>query len=148
MNCTMYLQDPETNAAHLAECPSCRQMSRGLELEPEVRPRPLPRLPVAPWEGASYRPWGLVVIAGAVVILASFALFIVAGVSPWEGFAVTFVSLAGRLELLSRASAIAELLRGAPRAFHLLVLTAFVVVNILFALLLRRPPKGYDVTIR
>lgn len=148
MNCETYLQDPEANAAHLAECPKCRLMIRGLELEPEVRPQPMPRLPVAPWEGASYRPWGLVGIAGAILLLASFALFLVAGVSPWEGFAATFGGLAGRLELLSRASTIAEALQAAPKAFHLCVLTGFVVVNILFVMLLRRPPKGYDVTIR
>jgi hypothetical protein len=148
-SCERYLQDPESHAAHLAECPSCRSMNRGLELMPDARPRALlPGLPVAPWEGASHRPWAMVVVAGVIVLFAAFALFMAAGVSPLEGFVATFRGLVGRLEVLRRASSIAELLRQAPGTFHLLVLIGFVVVNVLFVLLLRRPPKGYDVTIR
>jgi hypothetical protein len=151
VRCDLYLENPEEHAEHLAECESCRRFEESLHLAPERLSGGAPitsRLPVAPWEGAGHRSW-IVVFAVALAVLAATALlFTLTGVSPVHGFSAVLRSLAPSVNLLNAGGSIAELLRQAPMTFHLFVLTAFLIVNILFVLLLRRPPKGYDVTVR
>ena len=151
LTCEAYLEDPQQCREHLAECESCRKLEDWLKVAPDARPRAASiasRLPVAPWEGADYQSWGVVAL-GAVAILASAAtLFLMVGISPLEGFAASMRALVPRFDLISAGSSIAELLKQAPLKFHLFVATAFVLVNVLFVYLLRRPTKGYDLTIR
>lgn len=149
--CEAFLENPEQHPQHLAECESCRRLESGLSVQPDAERRVanlLSRLPVAPWEGAGHRAWGMVGIVGALVIAAAAALFLMSGHSPVDGFEAALRTLVPSFDVVSVTSSISALLEKAPRAFHLFVATAFVVVNLLFVFLLRRPPKGYDVTIR
>ena len=71
--CQQYLEDPEANAAHLSECDACGLLAVTLaesvpaDLSSEVD---ADKLPLAPWEGASHRPWPLVLsLAIGVVVV-------------------------------------------------------------------------------
>ena len=76
--CQRYAEDPEGNATHLAECAKCREIYATVESQP-VR---LETLPIAPWEGAGYRSWPLV-IGGALALAAvALGLCAAAGISP------------------------------------------------------------------
>jgi hypothetical protein len=150
-NCEQYLENPELSRGHLAECESCRRLEAWLDVGPEGAARHdsiLKRLPVASWEGAAHRSWPLAIITTLLVLIAAAAFFLIAGVSPAQGFAASLRELAPRVDMVSVATSFAELLKRAPASFHLIVFSAFIAVNLLFALLLRRPTKGYDVTAR
>lgn len=149
--CEAFLENPEQNPQHLAECESCRRLESGLSTPSRSDTRVaslLSRLPVASWEGASHRAWGVVGLIAALLIGAAAALFLMAGHSPLDGFTAALRTLVPSFDVGSVTSSISELLENAPVGFHLFVATAFVVVNVVFVLLLRRPTKGYDVTIR
>lgn len=138
MTCEEYLNDPEANAAHLESCEICRAIEEDLGDPIPVAPRKLnlDALPLAPWEGASYRTWPLV----AASLVATFTLLIVlsaaADISPVAAMSSNLPSvqvLLTFLQLTGRAI-------GAP-----LVAVLFVVINTILFLLLRRAPKGVDV---
>lgn len=151
LTCDAYLEDPQQHRAHLAECESCRRLEEGLTVAPDSGrsvASVASRLPVAPWEGAGYQSWSVVLVGAAAVLIAAATLFLMVGISPIQGFAASLRALVPRFELVSAASSFAELLEHAPVKFHVFVATAFVLVNLLFVYLLRRPTKGYDLTIR
>jgi len=68
-DCDLYLEDPETHAAHAQSCAECGVLAEAFGL-PDVPPRPIQvdALPMAAWEGAKHRTWPLV-IAGIVSII-------------------------------------------------------------------------------
>jgi len=129
--CQRYAEDPEANAAHLSECAACRAVYGGVE----TKPLTVGALPLAPWEGAAYRAWPLV-IGGAFAVLAiALALCAAAGISPLS--AIAFDVQAN----VARASAAYQKLR----AFGPLVFAVpFLAVNYILVLLLRRAPRGID----
>ncbi len=149
--CEQYLENPELSRGHLAECESCRRLEAWLNVSPDGGSQHgsiLNRLPVASWEGAAHRSWPLAIITILLVLIASAGFFLIAGVSPAQGFAASLRELVPRVDMVIVATSFAELLKRAPASFHIIVVTAFIAVNLLFALLLRRPAKGYDVTAR
>ncbi|HSP13858.1 MAG TPA: hypothetical protein VLV78_03790 [Thermoanaerobaculia bacterium] len=137
-SCQPYLQDPEANAAHLAGCEKCRALAETLSARVDeasgLRPRASVELPLASWEGASYRSWRLVV-AGAVLVGAlAVVLFVVTGTSP--------LTVAANLP---SAGVIVSTLRHVGAAAPGLVAILFILVNAIFIALLRRAPRGIDV---
>ncbi|HKR65654.1 MAG TPA: hypothetical protein VJZ00_18125 [Thermoanaerobaculia bacterium] len=148
MTCEDYLQDPEANAAHLATCAACRAIVEDLDDAIDVQPRAMniDALPIASWEGASYRTWPLVAAGVAAVLILAVVLFLAAGTPPLKGMASALTSgvtsaeaLANFFRLFGRG------LHGAPAAVHITVAILFVIINTILFLLLRRAPKGLDV---
>lgn len=132
--CQKYLEDPEANAAHLAACDSCRELDASLRAS-GLAPRPsVVDLPLASWEGASYRAWPFAVAALAVVGLLALLLFVMTGTSP-----------AAFIGDVPSAGVYVATLRHFGAAAPAFVVVLFVVVNALFFALLRRTPKGIDV---
>ncbi|MGZ5476917.1 MAG: hypothetical protein ACXW29_12175, partial [Thermoanaerobaculia bacterium] len=84
--CKQYLENPEANASHLAECAACRAFAESLQgsgLGPRASVD-VEALPLAAWEGASHRAWPLVA-AGAIAVAAIAALlFMATGTSPMQ----------------------------------------------------------------
>src|SRR5258708_12315490 len=81
--CQRYLEDPEGNAAHPAECDACRLLASTLDdtsvdLPAEVD---VNALPLAAWEGAGHRPWPLVLSLAAGVFVLALMLCFAAGTS-------------------------------------------------------------------
>ena len=130
--CQRYAEDPEGNATHLAECAKCREIYATVESQP-VR---LETLPIAPWEGAGYRSWPLV-IGGALALAAvALGLCAAAGISPLAALqAGARFDWRGLLQM--GAQAVRPL---GPIGFSAL----FIAVNTVLFLLLRRPPRGID----
>jgi len=134
--CQRYAEDPEANPAHLRECAKCRDLygsvdSRSLRVD---------ALPLAPWEGANYRSWPLV-LGGALALLAiAFALCAAAGISLIT--AVRTGMSAGVVR--GYVSAGAEALRAASIVWQIAFGFAFILVNTVLVLLLRRAPRGID----
>ena len=145
--CDDYLADPEAHAGHLETCEACRKAAAAIDAATvESRREVVPsELPLAPWEGARQRSWSTAIGVAAVVAILGVVAFGVIGVSPIEGFlaAVTSgLSGAGSDRILE---ALPNMLAGASRGTHLLILAAFVVVNVILVALLRRRTRGYDV---
>ncbi len=132
-SCQKYLEDPEAHAAHLEECESCRALAETLSSS-VPGPRSSVELPLAPWEGASYRAWPLVVASLVVVGLLTLFLFVMTGASP-RAF----------LSDLPSAGVVVTTLRHFGAAAPAFVAVLFVVVNAVFIALLRRAPRGIDV---
>lgn len=148
MTCQDYLSDPEANAAHLESCDECRLMIAELDAAIGVRHRPLAvdALPLAPWEGASHRPWPLVAAGAVSVLLLATVLFLASGISPLRGIVRAFASSIPSLDLMVNLSQLAGgALHNAPAAWHIAVGLSFIVINTILFLLLRRAPKGIDV---
>lgn len=156
--CQRWIDDPDANRAHLSGCEDCRKRASRLERLDRDLAATMPeasgsiaalvadRLPVAPWEGARHRAWALAGIVLAAAFLIAAAGFFLVGIPPIEGFRETARGLLRAREVgFVVTSSLGELLRNAPRAFHVAVAVAFVVVNALLLLLLRRGPRGYDV---
>jgi hypothetical protein len=146
--CDQYFEDPETHAAHLETCAACRAMFDELDAELPVAPRPvrIDALPLAPWEAATHRTWPLVLTGAIAVLLLAVVLFLAAGVSPLRGIVRALASSMPSLEILMNVSQLAGgALHNAPAGFHVAVAIAFLVVNSLLFLLLRRAPTGLDV---
>lgn len=135
--CQQYLEDPEGHAAHLAECVDCRRVAEGLAQNLDARIR-VDDLPLAPWEGASYRSWPLVLGAVLAVIAVAASFFAVAGTSPLK------VASADVLMSLMRPLT-GGAIQNAPTSWQIWIGISFLVVNALFIVLLRRAPKGIDV---
>ncbi len=132
-SCQKYLEDPEAHAAHLEECESCRALAESLSSS-VLRPRSSVELPLAAWEGASYRAWPLVLASVAAVGLLTVLLFAITGASPRA-----FISG------LPSAGVVVTTLRHFGAAAPAFVAVLFVVVNAIFIALLRRAPRGIDV---
>ena len=130
--CQRYAEDPEGNAAHLAECAKCREMYAPIESQP-VR---VEALPVAAWEGAGYRSWPLVVGGALALAAVALGLCAAAGISPLAALqAGANFDWRGLLQM--GAQAVKPL---GPIGFSAL----FIAVNTVLFLLLRRPPRGID----
>jgi hypothetical protein len=134
--CHRYAEDPEANAAHLRECAKCRGIYGQLDAPIQSQAVRLDALPLAPWEGAGYRSWPLV-IGGALALLAiAFGLCALAG-----------ISLAAAIRAGARLDwrALLEIANGAVRPLGPIGFAVlFVVVNLLLVVLLRRSPRGID----
>lgn len=138
-----YLEDPEANASHVAECRSCRALAESLQSPIPASPGPsVPQLPLAAWEGAAYRSWPLV-LAGAIAVgVIAALLFAATGTSPLEiirGKVPSADVIASMVRLASGA------VQNAPASLQLGIVFAFIAVNAIFIALLRRAPRGLDV---
>lgn len=141
--CQRYLEDPESNAAHLQTCAECRAVSAGLAVKAEAEPAPIDvnALPLAPWEGSSHRPWPLVLGIVAVVVIIALALCDAAGLSPLHVAESSLTSMEAMRGLIDRATAS---LRAASVVWQIAFGVAFLIVNALLIVLLRRSPRGID----
>lgn len=145
--CDDYLADPEANARHLETCEACRKATAGLEAA-TVRPHrdAVPAsLPLAPWEGARARSWSTAIGVAVVVAVLGVIAFVAIGVSPLDGFLAAVTSGLPGEGSEKLVGAIPNFLASASPRAHLLILAAFVVVNVVFVALLRRRTRGYDV---
>jgi hypothetical protein len=145
--CQRYLEDPEGNAGHLADCEACRALFSQLDAEVPLRPIAVEALPLAPWEGARHRSWPLVVGGALAVFAITTGLFVAAGVSPASGAAAAMrVPLPGHLfELAGDVGTAMMYARGGVGG---ILLAGFVIVNLMLIALLRRSPRGVDASIR
>jgi predicted anti-sigma-YlaC factor YlaD len=141
--CQRYLEDPEANAAHLQTCAECRAVSAALAEKSDVKPASIDvnALPLAPWEGSSHRPWPLVLGITAVVVAIALALCDAAGLSPLHVAESSLTSMEAMRGLIDRATAS---LRSASLVWQIAFGAAFVIVNALLIVLLRRSPRGMD----
>jgi hypothetical protein len=134
--CQRYAEDPESNAAHLQECADCSALYGALDMPIDYQPMKVEALPVAPWEGADYRPWPLVFGGSLAVLAIALALCAAAGISLPAA-----ISAGARLDWRVLLGAVTTALRPlGPIGFGVL----FVVVNTFLVLLLRRAPRGID----
>lgn len=139
--CQRYLEEPEANPGHLAECEQCRALFDTLGLSVEERPVAVGTLPLAPWEGASHRPWPLV--AGGALLLFVVAL----GVCFWAGVPPLRIVQSSLSTMQNARGAIfgaATALREASLMWQIAFGLLFVAVNTALVLLLRRAPRGID----
>jgi hypothetical protein len=159
--CAAFMEDSERFASHPDECAACRklvgeldQLDRDLaadRLEPVSTgsPKIVESLPLAAWEGAGFRSWPVAVASAAAILAIAVALFAMLGISPLEG---VFQSIAAQLTrgfgYVEATRHVAALLANAPAGFHVAVGVAFIAVNALFFYLLRRAPRGIDVSSR
>ena len=139
--CQQYLEDPESHAAHLAECAKCRTMADALSQNLDLRVR-VDAMPLAPWEGASHRNWPLVIGVGLAVIAIAAAFFAAAGTTPLK---IAGMNMPSADVLMSLARLTSGAIQNAPTSWQIGIAISFVVVNALFILLLRRAPRGIDV---
>ena len=138
--CQRYLEDPEANSGHLAECEECRALFDTLGISVDERPISVGTLPLAPWEGATHRSWAL--IAGGVALVAiALMLCIVLGVHPLDLVQRPLVSMA---DAYGQIAAYASALREASIVWQIAFGVVFVVINAVLVLLLRRAPRGID----
>ena len=141
--CQRYMEDPEANAAHLQTCAKCNAEANALAEKPDVVAPviDLDALPMAPWEGSSHRAWPLVLGLTAIVVAIALALCDAAGLSPVHVAEGSLASMDAMRTLLNRAaSSLRQASTGAQIAFG----AAFVIVNALLFVLLRRAPRGID----
>jgi len=139
-SCLRYLEDPEANAGHLADCAECRALFGGND-DVVTKPLALDALPLAPWEGASHRAWPLVISGIVVALISAAVLCVVAGMTPLQVIERAFKSVQSmRAFVFTSADALREASRGAQIAFA----AAFIVVNGVLVALLRRSPRGID----
>jgi hypothetical protein len=141
--CQRYLEDPEANAAHLQTCAKCRAEATGLAEKAGIENAPidLDALPLAPWEGSSHRSWGFVLGGAVIVIAIALALCDASGMSPLHVAESSLASMEGMRNLLNRAT---TSLRAASLGTQIAFGAAFLVVNALLIVLLRRAPRGID----
>ena len=135
-----FLQDPEGHASHLDECADCRAIVAGLDAPLSHEPIRIDRLPVAAWEGAAYRSWGFVAACSAVLAVTAIVMCRVAGVSPLHAVSADASISQWRTLLTVMTGA----LRHATLGWQILFGCAFVAVNTILFLLLRRPTRGID----
>lgn len=159
-SCRDFRENPEEFNKHPEGCAACAALleeSSELEMKireglgsPELRTLSLNsrELPVAPWEGASERAWPLAVLGALALVFMAVILFLLSGISPTEGFRAVVVSQLPRFEMFEVAAVVGEGLRAAPPGVHLLILAAFIIVNLVFLRLLRRAPRGVDASSR
>ena len=142
-DCQRYLEDPEANASHLAQCAECRAIASGLGDEAmarsiEVNPD---SLPLAPWEGASHRSWSLVAGGALTVLALAIACGLVSGLSPMHVVDAGMLPIdRARDFILSSATTVRRASLSGQIGFGAL----FVAVNAVLFFLLRRAPRGDD----
>jgi anti-sigma factor RsiW len=158
--CDDFLNDPTAHEDHLRSCESCRQLVLELDrldrafleasvVEPSGPSAGTGALPLAPWEGARHRSWPLIFFVLSALFGTAVLLYVSAGISPASGFrSVVAGNIVPFDTLIAAVRHVGSGLQHAPMSFHLLVGGSFLLVNFLFYLLLRRAPKGVDVTIR
>lgn len=143
-DCQRYLEDPEAHAAHPETCADCAALAL-LDAPPGDAVTPLrvdaASLPVAPWEGASHRAWSLVLGGVAGIVIFALALCAAAGLSPLHVAESSLVPVNTSLDLVVHAG---QSLRAASGAAQIGFAVAFVIVNALLFVLLRRAPRGID----
>jgi hypothetical protein len=139
-SCLRYLEDPEANAGHLADCAECRALFGETDDVP-TKPLALDALPLAPWEGASHRAWPLVISGIVVALISAAVLCVVAGMTPLQVIERAFKSVQSMRAFVFTS---ADALREAPRGAQLAFAAAFIVVNGVLVALLRRSPRGID----
>lgn len=153
--CSYTPDGPESYDLHLSSCRECSEQERLLrDAEQSLREEAGPvssalgrdlasRLPVAPWEGAVHKNWVAALIMGAVLLLALATLGVLGGTGAFEPLANAIRQTTRSIsELPDIASSLGSLMQSAPAGFRALVITAFVIINAIFALLLRRRPRG------
>jgi hypothetical protein len=142
-DCQRYLEDPEANAAHLRTCAKCNAEAIALAEKADVEAPSidLDALPLAPWEGSQHRAWPLVLGTAAVVMIVALALLDAAGMSPLHVVEGSLTSMEAIRTQLNRA---ANSLRAASLGAQIAFALAFVIVNGLLVVLLRRAPRGID----
>jgi hypothetical protein len=139
--CQRYLEDPEAHAAHLEECADCRALIDSLDADLPVPPLAVGDLPLAPWEGAAHRSWGLVLSLTLLVLAAAVGLWFAAGTSVSH----EVESSVGSFDMLrSLVRMTGDAAQHAPTGWQIAVLLGFLVVNGLLIALLRRAPRGID----
>jgi hypothetical protein len=139
--CQQYLEDPEAHAAHLDECEDCRALIDGLDADVPLPALTVEELPLAPWEGAAHRSWGLVLSLALLVLAAAVGLCLAAGKSVSNAVE----SSVGSFDMLRSVVRLAgDGAQHAPAGWQIAVLAGFVVVNVLLIALLRRAPRGID----
>jgi hypothetical protein len=139
--CQRYLEEPESHPGHLAECEACRALFDTLGLQVEVQPPPAGALPLAPWEGASHRPWPLVAGGALLVLVVAVAVCFWAGVPPLRVVQSSFSAMtAARTSITSAA----EALRQASTVWQIAFGLLFIAVNTALVVLLRRAPRGIN----
>lgn len=139
--CQRYLEDPEAHPGHLAECAQCRALFETLGIEVDERPVSVGQLPLAPWEGASFRAWPLVMGCVALLTAVAGALCYWLGIKP---FSLVQSSLVTVTDLYGVIAGAAANLREASIAWQIGFGVLFLVVNGALVLLLRRAPRGID----
>jgi hypothetical protein len=146
-HCQRYLEDPEANAAHLAECEACRALAATLEapaaLEPDMPPvvLDLNALPLAPWEGASHRPWGLILSLASGVFLLAVVVCFAAGTSITK----VVTSSTGMFDMVRDLIRLTgDAAPHAPVGWRIAAILLFFGINGLLVVLLRRSPRGID----
>jgi hypothetical protein len=145
-HCQRYLEDPEANAAHLAECDACRALAATLDVPAVESGTPpvtldLDALPLAPWEGASHRPWGLILSLASGVFLLAVMVCFAAGTSITR----VVTSSTGTFDMLRDLVRLTgDAAPHAPVGWRIAAILLFFGVNGLLVLLLRRAPKGID----
>jgi len=139
--CRRFLEDPEANTAHLAECAACRALFDQLNASVADASVDVPALPLAPWEGASYRSWSLVLTGAVAILVVAIALCAAVGMSPLRALTIGLNSgAAARASILAAADAI----RNASLLWQVSFGALFILVNTALVLLLRRAPRGID----
>mgnify|MGYP006174633997 CR=1 FL=1 len=140
--CRRYFEDPEAHAAHVGECAECRAIRDQLHAKVLNHSIRVETLPLAPWEGAAYRSWPLVVGGALTFVAVIAALFAVAGTSPLAALAdAARAAIPSRDVLMSFLNLGGGIVKSAPIPIFIL----FIAVNALLIALLRRSPKGMDV---
>jgi len=140
--CERYLNDPEANASHIADCVECASLFGNVA----TKPISVDALPLAPWEGAAHKSWPLVIGGALAVLCIAAAMFTIAGVAPLNGIAHALASTIPSfttLQLLLRY--VGDGVQHAPAPLQIGVAISFLVVNTLLVVLLRRAPRGIDV---
>jgi hypothetical protein len=126
--CQRYLEDPEANAAHLQTCAECRAVSAALAEKSDVEPASI---------DVNALPLGIT----AVVVAVALALCDAAGLSPLHVAESSLTSMEAMRGLIDRATAS---LRAASLIWQIAFGVAFLIVNGLLIVLLRRSPRGMD----
>jgi predicted anti-sigma-YlaC factor YlaD len=139
--CQRYLEEPESHPGHLAECPDCRALFETLGLPLDSEPLPAGSLPLAPWEGASHRPWPLVAGGALLVLAVAVAVCFWAGVPPLR---VVQSSFGAMTTARTSINAAADALRQASTVWQIAFGFLFIAVNTVLVLLLRRAPRGIN----
>ena len=139
-DCQRYIEDPEANASHLTTCAACAALFAAPPVD--AAPLTLGRLPLAPWEGASHRPWALILGIALAVLAVAAALFSLVGLGPLRAAVARVPSLDFLMTVARLAGGAAQ---NAPTGWQVGAVVGFVVVNTLLFALLRRAPRGLDV---
>lgn len=139
--CQRYLEEPETHPGHLAECADCRALFETLGLPLDAEPLPVGALPLAPWEGASHRPWPLVAGGALLVLVVAVAVCFWAGVPPLRVVQSSFAAMTTARTTINSA---ADALRQASTVWQIAFGFLFIAVNTALVVLLRRAPRGIN----